>query len=249
MRHLALAASALLLSLGACSPAAPAPDASGAEAGTTDAASDRAAPPSEAGSGADASADAAPLVFTMTPYLTTMPVRTFASAPAMMLGAGKDYRAEIVTDVGTITLDLFEDQTPITVNSFVFLALNHYFDGVAFHRVVEGFVAQGGDPLSVDETMRARWGTGGPGYRFGLEIVDSLNFDTRGMVGMARTMDPNSNGSQFFIMLAPAPSLDTQYTVFARLVDGDPVLDRLARGMPPATPSRMSTVRILERMR
>jgi cyclophilin family peptidyl-prolyl cis-trans isomerase len=152
----------------------------------------------------------------------------------------------IETDVGTMVLDLFEDDTPITVNSFVWLALHHYFDNIAFHRVIEGFVAQGGDPNTIDLDP-STWGVGGPGYSFGLEIVATLHYDAAGVVGMARSSDPNSNGSQFFITLAPQPSLDGNYTIFARLSEGDPVLALIARGEPPVTPTRMTRVYIVER--
>jgi cyclophilin family peptidyl-prolyl cis-trans isomerase len=106
------------------------------------------------------------------------------------------------------------------VNSFVFLALHRYFDGVVWHRVIPGFVAQTGDPTGT--------GRGGPGYTFGLEIVPGLGFDREGVVGMARTQDPNSNGSQFFITLGPAPHLTGAYTVFGRVVEGMEVVKRLA---------------------
>lgn len=192
-----------------------------------------------------------PSGYTLTPFLAETASWDFAAA-AMVLAPGRDYVAVIETDVGRITLDLHEEQTPITVNSFVFLARNHYFDGQAFHRVLEGFVAQGGDPNTLS-TTRATWGTGGPGYTFGLEIVASLHFDAAGVLGMARATSPTSNGSQFFITLAPTPSLDGMYTVFGRVLTGLEVLPLLARNAtsmsPPAVPSRMQRVCIAERPR
>jgi cyclophilin family peptidyl-prolyl cis-trans isomerase len=183
--------------------------------------------------------------------LSDQPVRTFSGA-APATEPGRDYAAVLVTDAGTIVLDLTEAETPITVNSFVFLARNRYFDGVAFHRVLEGFVAQAGDPNTLQDN-RSRWGNGGPGYTFGLELVPTLRFDARGVLGMARAASPTSNGSQFFITLAPTPSLNNMYTVFGRVLDGDTVLDRIARNAgpsaPPATPTRMTQVYIVERPR
>ncbi|WP_243028609.1 peptidylprolyl isomerase [Thermus albus] len=153
------------------------------------------------------------------PYLSETPVRSF-KAPEALLEPGKDYYARIKTTQGDILLDLLEKEAPNTVNSFVFLALHRYFEAVEWHRVIPGFVAQTGDPTGT--------GRGGPGYSFGLEIAPGLAFDREGMVGMARTQDPNSNGSQFFITLAPTPHLTGQYTLFAQVVEGMEVVRRLA---------------------
>lgn len=165
--------------------------------------------------------------------------RAFAE-PEQVLQPKTDYRARLITNKGTITVDLFEQQTPKTVNSFVFLALHRFYDNILFHRVIPGFVAQTGDPTGT--------GSGGPGYQFGLEIDPALNFDAKGILGMARTNDPNSNGSQFFITLAPAPHLNGQYTVFGKVVDGLAVLDQLRSTQgPTATPDRLEKVEILAR--
>jgi peptidylprolyl isomerase len=182
---------------------------------------------------------------TLTPFLSDVAVHEFA-APGDALEDGKDYLAVLDTDQGVIVLELFEEDTPITVNSFVWLALHHYFDGIAFHRVIEGFVAQGGDPNTIAGDP-STWGTGGPGYGFGVEIVPGLSYDAPGVVGMARTADPNSNGSQFFITLAAQPQLDGDYTIFARVDEGLDVLPRLARGEPPSNPTRMTRGYIVER--
>ena len=193
------------------------------------------------------SAAGVPAGYTLTPFLSDAPMYDFPEADQVLV-AGRDYAALVETDVGRMVIDLYEQQTPVTVNSFVFLARHHFFDGIAFHRVIEGFVAQGGDPntLMDDRTM---WGTGGPGYHFGLEIVPGLQFDGPGVVGMARASSPDSNGSQFYITLAATPSLNGMYTVFARVTQGMDVLARLARGEPPTTPSRMTRVSIIERPR
>jgi len=127
-------------------------------------------------------------------------------------------------------VDLYEEQAPKTVNSFVFLALNHYFDGIVWHRVIPGFVAQTGDPTGT--------GTGGPGYQFGLEVTPSLNYDKEGVLGMARTSDPNSNGSQFFITYGPTPNLNQQYTIFGQVTEGMDVVKQLAPTEGVANPAR-----------
>lgn len=171
-------------------------------------------------------------------YLSDSPIRTF-EAPEQVLEPGKDYYAEIITTKGTVLVDLYEDQTPNTVNSFVFLALNHYYEGVPFHRVIPDFMAQTGDPTGT--------GTGGPGYGFGLEIVPELRFDSPGVLGMARANDPNSNGSQFFITFGATPHLNGQYTVFGKVVEGMDVINKITPGEPPpqSQMDRIESIRIL----
>jgi peptidylprolyl isomerase len=203
-----------------------------------------------------------PGCFTLTPFLSTTPNRDFAMAE-MAIEDNKDYAAVIEVSTppqgdagagttGRIVLDLTEVQTPITVNSFVFLARNHFYDGILFHRVIEGFVAQGGDPNTLTPN-RATWGSGGPGYQFTTESVASLQFDGAGVLGMARAMSRESNGSQFFITLAATTSLNGQYTVFGRVIEGMPVLATIARNAtmttPPVNPSTMTRVYIVERPR
>lgn len=171
------------------------------------------------------------------PYLSETPVRTF-KAPEKVIEAGKDYYARLQTTKGEILLDLLEKEAPNTVNSFVFLALHRYFEGVVWHRVIPGFVAQTGDPTGT--------GRGGPGYSFGLEIAPGLAFDREGMVGMARTQDPNSNGSQFFITLGPTPHLTGQYTLFAKVVEGMEVVRRLAPTEGPGAPGERDKILSVE---
>ncbi len=182
---------------------------------------------------------------TLTPFLSPDAQHMFTMA-GQATEPNKDYFAVIETDVGRIVIDLYEDKTPITVNSFVWLALHHFFDGQAFHRVVDAFVAQGGDPNSISGPP-STWGTGGPGYMFGLEIDATLSYDKAGVVGMAREMAPDTNGSQFFITLSPATFLDGQYTIFGGLTEGLDVLPNIVRGEPPATPTRMTSVYIVEK--
>jgi cyclophilin family peptidyl-prolyl cis-trans isomerase len=178
-------------------------------------------------------------------------MRMFPGAETI-LESGRDYRAVMETDVGRIVLDLFEAQAPLAVNSFVYLSLHHYYEGIAFHRVIEGFVAQGGDPNTLNDT-RSRWGTGGPGYGFDTEPVEGLGFDGPGVLGMARSAALDSNGSQFFITLAAQRGLSGMYTVFGRVTEGMDVLPMIARNqsmtVPPATPTRITRVTIESRPR
>jgi cyclophilin family peptidyl-prolyl cis-trans isomerase len=171
------------------------------------------------------------------PYLSETPVRTF-SAPRPVLEPGKDYYARLKTTKGDILIDLLEKEAPNTVNSFVFLALHRYFEGVDWHRVIPGFVAQTGDPTGT--------GRGGPGYTFGLEIAPGLAFNREGVVGMARTQDPNSNGSQFFITLGPAPHLTGQYTIFGQVVEGMDVVKRLAPTEGPLATGKKDKLLMVE---
>ena len=136
--------------------------------------------------------------------------RTFA-APEDVLQPGVDYRAIFCTGAGPVYVDLFEDYTPITVNNFVFLAQQGYYNNTTFHRVIADFMAQGGDPLGT--------GTGGPGYSFQDEPVGFLYFDRPGWLAMANA-GANTNGSQFFITTAPADHLDFQHTIFGEVLEG-----------------------------
>lgn len=170
-----------------------------------------------------ASQAAIPAGYSVTPYLSDTQQRTF-SEPQQVLEENTDYAAVIQTNEGTLVVDLYEDRTPETVNNFVFLARNHFYDGVVFHRVLADFMAQTGDPTGT--------GTGGPGYEFGLEVRDDLGFDEAGVLGMARTADPDSNGSQFFITLTATPHLSGEYTVFGDVMKGIDVLDKIQRINP-----------------
>ncbi|HEX7038870.1 MAG TPA: peptidylprolyl isomerase [Trueperaceae bacterium] len=152
--------------------------------------------------------------------------RTRFPGAEQVLEPGVDYRAVIDTSKGRLVIDLFQDDVPVTVNSFVFLALNGYYDGVRFHRVLEDFMAQTGDPTGT--------GTGGPGYEFADEFRDHLRHDGKGVVSMANA-GPGTNGSQFFITFVPTPWLDGKHTVFGRVIEGEDVLDRIQR-IDPARP-------------
>ena len=141
----------------------------------------------------------------------------------MQIDPKKNYRAHMETDKGTMVIELFADKAPKTVNNFVFLAREGYYDGVMFHRVIPNFMAQGGDPTGS--------GRGGPGYKFEDEFDSSLRHDKRGVVSMANA-GPNTNGSQFFITHGATPHLDNRHTVFGQVVDGMDVL----MSIPPRDP-------------
>lgn len=136
-------------------------------------------------------------------------------APEMHIDLEKSYQAVIKTDQGEMTFDLHAAKTPKTVNNFVFLAQAGFYDGTIFHRVIDDFMAQGGDPTGT--------GRGGPGYRFQDEFDEALRHDRRGVLSMANA-GPDTNGSQFFITHRPTPHLDGKHSVFGQLVDGEEVL-------------------------
>jgi cyclophilin family peptidyl-prolyl cis-trans isomerase len=159
--------------------------------------------------------------------LISLGSRQFKTCPPFSIDASKQYTATLHTGNGNIVMQLFADKAPLAVNSFVFLARQGWFDGVTFHRVIPGFVAQAGDPSGT--------GTGGPGYYFANEIRTDLNFDKPGMVGMANS-GPDTNGSQFFIAYAPQPALDGSYTVFAQVIQGMDVVESLTPRDPQITP-------------
>ena len=147
---------------------------------------------------------------------------------------------------GTMTLELYPEVAPITVENFVKLANEGFYNGLIFHRVIEGFMIQGGDPTGT--------GMGGPGYQirgeFASNGVKNPLKHTRGVISMARSMQPNSAGSQFFIMHKDAPHLDGSYAAFGKLVDGFDVLDRIASvktnwSDKPLKPQKMATVTIV----
>jgi len=134
--------------------------------------------------------------------------------------------AVISTTAGDLVIAFWTDVAPKTVENFKKLAREGFYDGTAFHRIMSGFMIQGGDPLTKDAGAENRWGTGGPGYQIKAEF--SQRPHVRGVISMARSRDPDSAGSQFFICLADARFLDGQYTAFGELVGGDNVLEQLA---------------------
>lgn len=144
----------------------------------------------------------------------------YAQAPAMSIDTSKTYTATLVTSKGTIELALDAKAAPVTVNNFVFLAREKYYDGLTFHRVEPGFVIQGGDP--------AGNGTGGPGYTIPDEASGLKHVD--GALAMAKSAAPNSAGSQFYITLGPQVSLDGRYTVFGAVTEGKNVASTIQIG-------------------
>ena len=156
--------------------------------------------------------------------------KTYASAPPMLIDKNKQYSATFkMAKGGEFVIQLYPDKAPITVNSFVFLARQGYFDGTTFHRVLQGFMAQGGDPTGS--------GSGGPGYEFVYEGSD-LKFDKPGVVAMANTGPATpTNGSQFFITFGPTSSLDGGYTIFGQVVSGMDVVNAITLRDPQTSPT------------
>src|SRR4051812_12416879 len=143
--------------------------------------------------------------------------KTYDKPPEMKIDANKTYTATIETDAGTMVAELYPKLAPNTVNSFVFLAREGFYDGLIFHRVIPGFMIQGGDPTGTGE--------GGPGYTLKAEFNDTLH--DRGVLSMARTNDPDSAGSQFFVMHGRAAHLDGKYTAFGKVTKGLEVIDKI----------------------
>ena len=142
----------------------------------------------------------------------------YTSAPVMTIDPSKYYYATIATEQGDIKVQLYADRAPMTVNNFVFLAREGFYDNTTFHRVLQDFMAQAGDPTGT--------GMGGPGYNFADEIWTGGSFDRRGLLAMANA-GPGTNGSQFFITFAPTPWLDGNHTIFGEVLEGDDVLSKL----------------------
>ena len=134
--------------------------------------------------------------------------------------------AVITTTEGEMTLEFWPDVAPKTVENFKNLANKNFYDGTAFHRIIKGFMIQGGDPLTKDAANEARWGTGDPGYKIKAEFNDRAH--VRGVISMARSNHPDSAGSQFFICDGDASFLNKQYTAFGKVIKGDDVLTKLA---------------------
>jgi cyclophilin family peptidyl-prolyl cis-trans isomerase len=137
--------------------------------------------------------------------------KQYAKPPEMVIDPKKHYTAKFKTDKGDFTVELYADKAPKTVNNFVFLAREGFYNGVTFHRVIKGFMAQGGDPTGT--------GTGGPGYKFGDEFHPGLRHNTAGILSMANA-GPGTNGSQFFITHGPTPHLDNKHSVFGKVTEG-----------------------------
>jgi len=163
------------------------------------------------------------------------------AAPEMAIDPSHVYLANFVTDKGTIVVELLADKAPVTVNNFVFLAREGFYDNTTFHRVLDDFMAQGGDPTGS--------GTGGPGYRFEDEFHPDLSFSEAGLLAMANS-GPDTNGSQFFITFAPTPHLNGRHTIFGKVVEGLDVALALTRRDPQENPDfqgdTLQTIEITE---
>jgi len=143
--------------------------------------------------------------------------------------------ARITTTAGEMIVEFWSDVAPKTVENFKTLARKGFYDGTCFHRVIKGFMIQGGDPLTKDPNKEASWGTGDPGYKIKAEFNDRHH--DRGVLSMARSNDPDSAGSQFFICHGTPRFLDRQYTAFGKLIKGDEVLEKIATA-PTHAPDR-----------
>jgi len=154
--------------------------------------------------------------------------KQYAAAPPMVIDPKKKYTATFKTEKGDFVVELFADKAPKTVNNFVFLARDGFYDDTTFHRVIKGFMAQGGDPTGS--------GRGGPGYKFADEFNSSLKHSGTGILSMANA-GPNTNGSQFYITYGPTPHLDGKHAVFGKVVSGMDVVNSI----PERDPGRAST--------
>jgi peptidyl-prolyl cis-trans isomerase B (cyclophilin B) len=166
--------------------------------------------------------------------------QSWSNPPAMVIDPQKKYFATIHSDLGEIRIELFADKAPATVNNFVFLARQGFYDGTIFHRVIKDFMAQAGDPTGT--------GRGGPGYQFKDEFDFSLMHDKPGVLSMANA-GPNTNGSQFFITHVPTPWLDQKHSVFGQVVSGMDVLMSIPERDPqrPKSPGvNISSINIEE---
>lgn len=170
----------------------------------------------------------------------TNSTKQWNTPPKMTIDIKKNYEAIIHTEIGDIALKLFSQDAPETVNNFVFLANQGFYDDTIFHRVIPDFMAQGGDPTGT--------GRGGPGYRFKDEFSSKLAHDKPGVLSMANA-GPNTNGSQFFITYVPTPWLDGKHTIFGQLIEGMNVLEAIPPRDPisPEYPGiRISSIEIRE---
>ena len=139
--------------------------------------------------------------------------------PSTTPNPNKKMTATFHTSMGDITVEFYKDQAPKTVENFITLAKKGFYDGTKFHRVIKGFMDQGGDPLTKDDSAQARWGTGGPGYTIADEF-GTTHTNTAGTIAMANTSAPNSSGSQFFFNAVDNHFLDGKYSVFGKVTSG-----------------------------
>jgi peptidylprolyl isomerase len=258
---------AALAIFAACSSSSSGTSSSVADASTADVSADI-----DTGTVVDAGPPYLPAGYSLVPFLSASATTHTFTKPDQVLDPSKSYVVVLETTAGRLVWQLNPQNAPIACNSFIFLTLNHYFDGIAFHRVIDGFVAQGGDPNTISKGQNT-WGLGGPGYEFDNEGTDAglldagdggdagfdystiLNFDddAGGIVAMANTGEPDSNGSQFFITFGAQPFLDGGYTIFGKMLEGMDVLPNIIRGEPkpsaqqPGFPTRITEAHIGEK--
>jgi peptidylprolyl isomerase len=192
---------------------------------------------------------------------TTQPVQTAVSTSSSQdtIAAGQQgqvtndnenyMQAILHTSMGDITIEFFKNDAPNTVANFIKLAQSGFYDGTKFHRVIAGFMIQGGDPLTKDDSMMARWGTGGPGYTFNDEIRPN-NHNVVGTIAMANS-GPNTNGSQFFINVANNGYLDGKHTTFGKVINGMDVVNNIAQTATdandrPVTPIEIKSISLAQ---
>lgn len=161
----------------------------------------------------------------------------------MQLDLNKSYRVAMRTSCGEITIELFDDKSPKTVNNFLFLIKKGFYDGLTFHRIIKGFMIQGGDPEGT--------GTGGPGYQFEDEVKNGLKFDQVGLLAMANS-GPDTNGSQFFITAGNASHLNGKHTIFGKVTAGQEILQTLNaletdQGDKPVQTAYIDSVTIIQK--
>lgn len=169
-----------------------------------------------------------------TPNLQTRKAPPKTESKEKTMSANNNEVAVIKTSEGEMVLAFWPDVAPNTVENFKKLARKGFYDGTCFHRIVKGFMIQGGDPLTKDPSKAELWGTGDPGYKIKAEFNDRAH--QRGVISMARSNDPDSAGSQFFLCDGDASFLDHKYTAFGKLSKGEDVLEKIAA--TPVTPSR-----------
>lgn len=167
---------------------------------------------------------------------------TFKKPPEMQIDPSKSYRVAMLTSCGEITIELFDDKSPKTVNNFLFLVKKGFYDGLTFHRIIKGFMIQGGDPKGD--------GTGGPGYQFEDEVKNGLKFDQVGLLAMANS-GPDTNGSQFFITAGDASHLNGKHTIFGKVTGGMDVVNTLnalpVEGDKPTQKAYIQSVTIIQK--
>ncbi|HZL36709.1 MAG TPA: peptidylprolyl isomerase [Tepidisphaeraceae bacterium] len=167
--------------------------------------------------------------------------KQYSAPPKMTIDPNKKYTGTIDTTEGQIAIELYPKDAPLHVNSFIFLAREGFYNGVIFHRVIPGFMVQGGDPTGT--------GTGGPGYQIPAEFNNRNH--TPGVLSMARSNDPNSAGSQFFIVHGDASFLDNQYTAFGKVTSGMDVVEKIVkaprdRNDRPSQPTKINSINVVE---